>query len=70
MVYDDDVAYEPIEDDNKSVSEDQICWKIDKNRFELLKIDVYNNNYRLCIDWKMDFIVIWRFLSPNSSIDY
>ena len=63
MVYDDDVAYEPIEDDNKSVSEDQICWKIDKNRYQLSKIDVYNNNYRL--HWlKTGFYYNW---APQNS---
>ena len=40
------------------VIKSQIFWQIDKNRFEMLTIDVYNNNYRLCIDWKSDFIII------------
>ena len=40
------------------VIKSQICWKIDKNCYQLSKIDVYNNNYRLCIDWKLDFIII------------
>ena len=28
--------------------------KFDQNCYRLSKIDVYSNNYGLCIDWKLD----------------